>query len=89
MKLYIVGPDKAGTSDREGMYNLVSEKGELLDYHYCTNREFAKMDLYYRNEKIKKECEEKFGEDVVVLNLGDDFMTNAYLKELNGKFNKS
>ena len=83
MKLYIVGP--GDNEDGNGLYGLVSEEGEGLASHLCSNRGFARGDLEGRRPERQKEWKEKFGE-YEVLNLGDDDMTRERLVELNEQF---
>ena len=45
MKLYIVSDSYDGTEDINGIYYLISEKGEMIDYHFCSNKNFAMDDL--------------------------------------------
>lgn len=86
MKLYIVSNSKSGTDTGEGLYYLVSEEGELIDKWLSSNKYFAMTDLYTRNPRNQEYCKEKFGDDVEVLYLGQDGMTNEKLKTLNKKF---
>lgn len=85
MKLYIVSNTVSGTENIKGIYYLVTEDGELLGSKFCSNRAWAKNDLYYRNNKIKKLCREKY-EDIHIVILGKDDMTIDKLKLLNMNF---
>ena len=82
MKLYIIGPE----DDGEGVYSIVSEKGEGLASHFCSHKRFAKSDLESRRPERQKEWKKKFG-DYDVLFIGDDDMTEEKLRELNEGFN--
>lgn len=75
MKLYIDHPEDMG----DGLYELISETGELLAQHYCSNSEYAKYDLVFRNII---QLTEQFGQ-FKVLFLGQDDMTAEKLMELN------
>lgn len=85
MKAYIVSNSNYGTEDIDGIYYLITEEGEALASHWCSNKWFAMGDLYEnRPERIKKYTE-RFGE-LEVDYLGCDDMTMAKLIELNYKF---
>lgn len=88
MKLYIVSDSYNGTEDINGIYHLISEKGEMIDYHFCSNKTFA-MDDLYNNPNKRDLLKEKFGDNFKVLYLGEDNMTKEKLIELNKNFNKS
>lgn len=91
MKLYIVSDSYNGTEDINGIYYLISEKGEMIDYHFCSNKNFA-MDDLCNNLNNQDLLKEKFGEGFKVLKvlyLGEDSMTKEKLIELNKNFNKS
>ena len=83
MKLYIVTPENG----EDGVYSLLTEKGEGLASHFCSNLTFAKSDLESRRPERQKEWKEKYG-DYEVLVLGDDEMTRDKLVELNQEFHK-
>lgn len=85
MKLYIVSNTKTGTDNIKGIYYLISEEGELLESKFCSNRAWAKTDLYYGNKKMKKLYREKY-EDIHIIILGKDDMTIDKLKLLNMNF---
>ena len=80
-KLYIIGPENNG----DGVYTLVTEKGEGIASHYCSNIGFAKGDLEANRPERQKEWKKEFG-DYKVLHLGEDKMTREKLLELNKKF---
>lgn len=82
MKLYIVSDTKSGTDNINGIYYLIAEDGEMLRSSKCTNRAWAKNDLYNRH---KKEYKRKYNE-VGIKVLGQDEMTKEKLMELNQKF---
>lgn len=53
MKAYIVSNTKKGTDNIDGIYYLITEKGEVLASHWCSNIGYAWGDLYYnRYEKF-------------------------------------
>jgi hypothetical protein len=59
MKLFIV-PDKGDT-----IYYLLTEEGECLASHMCSNAGFAKGDLEAGRPERQKEWKERFGEYTV------------------------
>lgn len=87
MKLYIVSRTENGLRTHgDDYYHLISEEGELIDTHVSSNKYWAMSDLYTQCARNQETCKEKFGEDVQVLYLGDDDMTEAKLIELNKEF---
>lgn len=85
MKAYIASNSDYGTENIDGIYYLITEEGEGLASHWCSNKWFAKGDLYEnRPERIKKYTE-RFGEFEVDY-LGCDDMTMGRLIELNCKW---
>ena len=87
MKAYIVSNTEKGTDNIDGIYYLITEKGEVLASHWCSCKYFAKGDLYeHRPERIK-EYAERFGH-CECLFLGEDNMTAKKLIKLNRKFFK-
>lgn len=88
MKAYIVSNSNYGTEDIDGIYYLITEEGEGLASHWCSNKWFAMADLYEnRPERIKKYTE-RFGE-LEVDYLGCDDMTMERLVELNCKWQQT
>lgn len=88
MKAYIVSNSNYGTEDIDGIYYLITEEGEGLASHWCSNKWFAMGDLYEnRPERIKKYIE-RFGEFEVDY-LGCDDMTMERLVELNCKWQQT
>lgn len=81
MKLYIVGVEGGG----DGIYNILTEQGEHLASHYCSNAGFARGDLESGRPERQKEWKEKFG-DYEVLWIGDDEMTEKELIKRNKEF---
>lgn len=77
-KVYIVCPQGKG----EGVYSLVTEKGECISQHYCSSRGFAKGDLHDNRHDRKLLWEKEYG-DYDVLFIGSDDMTTKKLLELN------
>lgn len=85
MKAYIVSDTEKGTDSIDGIYYLITEKGEVLASHWCSNIGFAWGDLYYnRPERISKFAE-KFGTFEVDY-LGNDNMTQSELLKRNKNF---
>ena len=84
MKFYIVGPGKDGKGEGEGSYILITEEGERLASHFCSDSSFARSDLESGRPERQKEWKAKFG-DYEVLNLGEDEVTFDKLLELNKK----
>lgn len=85
MKLYIVNGSETGKENIDGIYYLIAETGECHYSHWCSNRWFAKGDLFEnRTERISK-MNEKYG-NVEVLFLGDDDMTFEELLRRNKQF---
>lgn len=58
MILYIDGPKNGG----EGVYALISEDGEHLASHFCSNETFAPGDLESRRPERQAEWKARFGE---------------------------
>jgi len=85
MKLYITNGTESGTENIDGVYYLISEEGEVLCSHFCSNKGFALGDLIEHREERKKEYTEKYGE-YTVLFLGEDTMTSDELHKRNEKF---
>ena len=69
------------TENIDGIYYLVSETGEILASHWCSNIEFAISDLFERRPEIREEFTRRFGE-CKCLRLGEDDMTENRLREL-------
>lgn len=85
MKLYIMSGAANGIDDIDGAYHLMTETGEYLATHFCSNKYFAKGDLYERRPERIKEFTERFG-DIKLLYLGEDNMTVDKLMGLNKKW---
>lgn len=81
-KLYI--SSKRDNRD-EGVYHLLTQEGEHLASHYCSDASFALGDLEKNRPKRQKEWRKLFGE-YEVLYLGEDDMTEDKLIELNKKW---
>lgn len=82
MKLYVCSDSENGMDSIDGIYYLITEKGECLATHWCSSKWYAKSDLYEsRTERIDK-YNERFGE-CECLYLGEDEMTFDKLIELN------
>ena len=46
MKAYIASSSENGIDNIEGAYFLITEEGELLATHWCSNKLYALGDLY-------------------------------------------
>lgn len=75
MKLFVVGPIDGG----DGVYNLLTETGEHLASHLCSNASFAREDLESDRPERQKEWKARFG-DYEVLFL--DEQTEISLEEI-------
>ena len=84
MKLYVCSDSDYGIENIDGIYYLIAENGEGLASHWCSNKWFAKGDLYENRPERIKEFTERFGE-CECLYLGEDDMTFGKLIELNYK----
>ena len=82
MKLYIVNDAEFYTYTNKWLYFLIADTGEIINQLFARDKYCAKSSLYDHNTEIQELCKEKFGEDVQVLFLGEDDMTNERLKEL-------
>ena len=78
MKMYIVG-------EGEGVYFLITEEGEGLANHFCSNASFARHNLEGGRPERQKEWKKEFG-DYEVLYIGDDEMTKDELIKRNKEF---
>lgn len=85
MKAYIVSNSEDGMENIDGIYYLITEEGEGLASHWCSNRWYAEGDLYSRRPERIKEFTERFGEFSVDY-LGCDTMTMKELVALNCKW---
>lgn len=85
MKGYVVSSAKNGTDDINGIYYLITEKGECLASHMCSCKGFALGALYARRKERIEEFTEKFGTFEVDY-LGCDDMTVDRIMELNKEF---
>lgn len=85
MKAYIVSNSRNGKEDIDGIYYLITEEGECLASHWCSNNGFAMLDLYSRRPERVKEYTERFGEFNVDY-LGCDSMTMEEIIALNHKW---
>ena len=85
MKAYIASATANGIDNIDGVYYLITEEGEVLASHLCSNKSYALGDLYsHRKERIKS-FEDRFGEFLVDY-LGNDEMTWGELLRRNEKF---
>ena len=85
MKAYIASSSENGIDNIEGAYFLITEEGELLATHWCSNKSYALGDLYTRRKERIKKFEDRFGEFSVDY-LGNDEMTWEELLRRNKKF---
>lgn len=87
MKAYIASSSENGIDNIDGVYYLITEEGEVLASHLCSNKSYALGDLYtHRKERIK-EFEDRFGTFSVDY-LGNDEMTWEELLRRNKNFYK-
>lgn len=82
MKLYVCSNSENGMESIDGIYYLITEEGECLASHFCSNKGWAIGDLYENRPERIKEFTERFGE-CECLYLGEDDMTFGRLIELN------
>jgi hypothetical protein len=68
---FFIVPGKDGG---ETSYHLITENGEILAGHFCSNSDFALGDLEANRPERKKEWKEKFG-DYKVMFLEDSEVT--------------
>ena len=87
LRAYIVSNSENGMDNVNGVYYLITEKGEVLDYHWCSNKGFAMWDLYNRRPERIEEWLERFGE-LTVDYLGCDDVTMEEIMKLNEKWRK-
>lgn len=85
MKLYVCSSDKTMMGDIDGIYYLISEDGNCLASHLCSNKYFAKSDLYERRPERIEEYAKRYGE-CECLYLGEDDMTADKILELNKRY---
>ena len=87
MKLYVCSNSDYGTENIDGIYYLITEEGECLASHWCSNKWYAKGDLYERRSERIDSYNARFGE-CECLYLGEDDMTFSRLLELNYKLSE-
>lgn len=85
MKLYVCSDSNDMKTSIEGIYFLVSEEGECLASHWCSNKWFAKGDLYENRPERIERYTKRFGA-CECLYLGEDDMTKEELLRRNKKF---
>lgn len=85
MKAYIASETENGIDSIDGVYYLITEEGELLASHLCSNKLYALGDLYTHRKERRKKFENRFGEFSVDY-LGNDEMTWEELLRRNKKF---
>ena len=85
MKLYVCSTSENMMDSIDGFYYLITEEGECLASHLCSNKWFAKGDLFEQRPERIKEFTERFGE-CECLYLGEDDMTAEKIIELNHKW---
>lgn len=81
MKLYIVSDTKSGCDNIDGVYFLITEFGEVIDLHVCSNTRYAWEDLVENSQIIPN-----LTGDIEVLFLGKDNMTSEELRRRNQDF---
>ena len=87
MKAYIISNSEDGMKNIDGIYYLITEEGEVLASHWCSNKSFAMGDLYGRRPERIEEWLERFGE-LTVDYLGCDDVTMEEIMKLNEKWRK-
>ena len=80
MKAYIISSSEDGMKNIDGIYYLLTEEGEVLASHWCSNKSFAMRDLYSRRPVRKRMWTKRFGE-LTVDYLGCDDMTMEKIME--------
>lgn len=81
MKLYIVSDTESGKDNIDGIYFLITEFGEVIASHVCSNTRYAWEDLVENSQIIPN----LIG-DIEVLFLGTDDMTSEELHRRNQEF---
>lgn len=74
MKLYIVSDTESGCDNINGIYFLITEFGEVIASHVCSNTRYAWEDLV-ENSQVLPELDD----DIQVVFLGTDSMTSDEL----------
>ena len=74
MKLYIVSDTESGYDNIDGIYFLITEFGEVIASHVCSNTRYAWEDLV-ENSQVLPELDD----DIQVVFLGTDSMTSDEL----------
>ena len=85
MKAYIISNSEDGMKNIDGIYYLITEEGEALTSHWCSNKHYAMGDLYGNRPERVKEWTERFGE-LTVDYLGCDDVTMEEIMKLNEKW---
>ena len=85
MKAYIISNSENGIKNIDGIYYLITEEGEVLASHWCSNKSFAMGDLYSRRPMRKRMWTKRFGE-LTVDYLGCDGVTMEEIMKLNEKW---
>ena len=85
MEAYIISNSEDGMKNIDGIYYLLTEEGEVLASHWCSNKRYAMGDLYRNRPERVKEWTERFDE-LTVDYLGCDDMTMEEIMELNEKW---
>ena len=94
MKVYIVCPENLPCSSSEysapGKYYVaVSERGELLNTHISSTKEWAEHDLLYSGEPTLYSILRKQYDEIEVIFLDEDDMTYDRLIELNKEYRRN
>lgn len=87
MKLYVCSDSENMIDNIDGFYYLITEEGECLASHLCSNKVFAKNDLYNKRPERIEKYTKRFGE-CECLYMGEDDMTAEKIIELNHKWAK-
>lgn len=81
MKLYMVSDTESGCDNIDGIYFLITEFGEVIASHVCSNTRYAWEDLV-ENSQVLPNLEG----DIQVVFLGTDDMTSEELHRRNQEF---
>lgn len=85
MRLYIVDCGPLSPRGGDHAYALISEVGELLAQHICSDISWAMGDLEGRRPERQAQWRERYG-DYEVLYIGDDEMTESELQQRHRKW---
>lgn len=81
MKAYIVSDTESGCDNIDGIYFLITEFGEVIASHVCSNTCYAWEDLVENSQVLPN-----LDGDIQVVFLGTDNMTSEELHRRNQEF---